>query len=153
MKSSTATLRVAADLKYLAAIRHFFEQTAAALRADKEAMLDLMQALDECACNIIVHGYQDGLGEIRVEVWCEGERLLVRLSDQAPPFDPTQAPTPDTTLPLDMRPMGGMGIHLSRHLTDAMIYRRTGNGGNELTLIKTAIPPQTSEEANHAGDR
>ena len=45
-------------------------------------------------------------------------------------------PEPDLTLPLERRPLGGMGVHLARTLTDGMRHRILPGGGNEVTLEK-----------------
>jgi serine/threonine-protein kinase RsbW len=142
------TLRVAARVEHLAEIRHFVERAAAALGAGQEAIDDLVLAVDEAATNIVVHGYQGQPGLIEVEVRREGQALLVRLRDGAPPFDPTQFPLPDVTLPLEMRPLGGLGVFLMRQSVGDMTYRVTPEGGNELTLIKHIGPrPRTGAGA------
>ena len=107
-----------------------------ALKADRDAIDDMLQAVDESATNIFVHGYRGRPGNIEIEVTQEGYVLVVRLRDQAPLFDPTRAPPPDLTLPLERRCLGGLGIHLARRFTDSVTYRKTSEGGNELTLRK-----------------
>ena len=72
--------------------------------------------------------------------------IEIRLRDQAPLFDPTRVPTPDLTLSLYKRPLGGMGVHVTRQVVDAMRYRVTPEGGNELTLVKQAIVAQSRKE-------
>lgn len=109
-----------------------------ALKAERGAIDDMIQAVDESATNIIVHGYRGQPGHIEIEVTQEGNVLVVRLRDQAPLFDPTRAPPPDLTLPLERRCVGGLGIHLARQFTDSMTFRTTSEGGNELTLRKKA---------------
>jgi serine/threonine-protein kinase RsbW len=131
-----STLRVLAELPNLAVIRRFVEETATALKADRDAIDDMTQAVDESATNIIVHGYRGRTGHIEIEVTQEGNMLVVRLRDQCPLFDPTRAPPPDLTLPLERRRLGGLGIHLTRQFTDSLTYRITFEGGNELTLRK-----------------
>ena len=138
-----------AELKNLAAIRHFVQETAAALQADPQAVHDVVLAVDEMAANVMVHGYQGGPGAVEVEVRPDGNALVVYLRDHAPPFDPTRHPLPDLTLPLDERPVGGLGVYLTRMLMDEVIYRSTPQGGNELTLVKKAILSHNSKEQNH----
>ena len=130
------SIRVLAELPNLAVIRRFVEETATALKADRRAIDDMIQAVDESATNIIVHGYRGRPGHIEIEVTQEGNVLVVRLRDQAPLFDPTRAPPSDVTLPLERRRFGGLGIHLTRRFTDSVTYRITSEGGNELTLRK-----------------
>jgi len=133
-----ASIRVLAELPNLAVIRRFVEDAATALKAGCSTIDDMIQAVDESATNIIVHGYRALPGHIEIEVTQEGDMLLVRLRDQAPLFDPTRAPPPDMTLPLEGRRFGGLGIHLTRQLTDSVTWRMTSEGGNELTLRKKA---------------
>jgi anti-sigma regulatory factor (Ser/Thr protein kinase) len=45
-------------------------------------------------------------------------------------------PEPDITLPLERRPVGGLGIFLSRKLMDEIRHRALPEGGNEVTLVK-----------------
>jgi anti-sigma regulatory factor (Ser/Thr protein kinase) len=131
-----AELFVAAQVENLAEIRRFVQEEAAALGAGEEAVCDLELAVDEAACNIICHGYGRGGGTIEVKVERDGDKLVVCLRDEAPPFDPTHHPLPDVTLPLEERPLGGLGIFLMRRSVDEMLYRVSAEGGNELTLIK-----------------
>ena len=63
-------------------------------------MGDLVQAVDELVCNVIEHGYGHGTsGPVEVQVTHDRERIVIKIVDQAPPFDPTGHPTPDLSLP------------------------------------------------------
>lgn len=128
-----------AELTHLADIRRFVQEAAAALQADPDEVYDVIQAVDESAANIITHGYRGAPGTIEVEVRPEAEALVVCLRDHAPPFDPTRLPPPDMTLPLDRRPIGGLGVYLTRKLMDEVIHQVTPQGGNLLILVKRAI--------------
>jgi serine/threonine-protein kinase RsbW len=148
-----ARLRVPAELSSLAPLRHFARDTARALGAHGKTLDDLELAVDEAVTNIIEHGYAGRSGEIEIEVRRTVEGCLVCLRDQAPPFDPTQLPEPDVTLPLAQRPVGGLGMFLVRRLMDAVRYQRTTQGYNELILVKRLDHHNpTSEEALHADD-
>lgn len=133
------TFLVSAQVENLTAIRGWLEDTAAQLGADPSAVQDLVQAADEWATNITVHGYRDEPGPIEIELTRQADALVVRLRDQAPPFDPAVIPPPDLTLPLQDRPLGGLGFFFIRKLTDRVDYRALPQGGNELTLVKKAF--------------
>ncbi|MEO7913057.1 MAG: ATP-binding protein, partial [Roseiflexaceae bacterium] len=90
-------------------------------------------AVNEVATNIVVHGYRGRPGAIEIGLRRQGDSIEIRLRDRAPLFDPTCVPTPDLTLPLHKRPLGGMGVHVTRELMDVMRYRVTPEGGNQLT--------------------
>jgi anti-sigma regulatory factor (Ser/Thr protein kinase) len=139
--SQLATLRIPADPDRLAGVRSFLRETAAARGVRPEAVPDVVQAVDESVCNIIVHGYRGNPGSIEIFVDREGDDLVVRLRDQGPTFDPTSVPTPDLDLPLDARRPGGMGVHLARQLMDEVRHRVPPGSGNELTLVKRGAFP------------
>jgi serine/threonine-protein kinase RsbW len=133
-------MRIPADVNELARVRQFIRHEAQQVGADAQAVPDIVQAVDECVTNSIVHGYRGSAGSVEVEVAVDrtGKSLIVRLQDQAPPFDPTTLPRPDTTASLDQRRLGGMGVFLARDLMDGVSYRHTEEG-NELTLTKQCI--------------
>jgi serine/threonine-protein kinase RsbW len=126
-------------LKNLSEIRRFISQTAMALSVDAATIPDVVLAVDEAATNIILHGYQGQEGIIEIELAQEGDALVVRLRDEAIPFDPTTVPPPDLTLPLEQRAPGGLGIYLIRQVMDEVMHRITSEGRNELTLVKRGI--------------
>jgi serine/threonine-protein kinase RsbW len=132
-------LRVTAELSNLNTIRHFIEESMFSLSADEDTAYELAHAVDECATNIIEHGYRGQPGSIEIEIDRAGENVTIVLRDHAPPFDPTGMPPPDLTLPLEAREPGGLGIFLARQMVDAWRYRALPDG-NELTLIKQAKP-------------
>ena len=46
------------------------------------------------------------------------------MEDDGRPFNPLNVPEPDTKQLLEVRPIGGLGIHLVRKLIDELEYRR-----------------------------
>jgi anti-sigma regulatory factor (Ser/Thr protein kinase) len=137
-------LRVSAEPANLARIRDFVEHEAVQLGADRDAALDLVQAVDESVTNILEHGYRGGPGVVEVELGAADGALTVRLRDHAPTFDPTRVPSPDLSQPLEQRPLGGMGVHLTRELTDEATHRAPPGWGNELTLVKRIQSARTA---------
>jgi anti-sigma regulatory factor (Ser/Thr protein kinase) len=95
--------------------------------------------LDELLANILSHGTSanDGVSAT-VEVESDHDRLTVTLTDDGPPFDPFRLASPDTTLSVDDRQIGGLGIHLVRELMDDVSYERR-DGQNVVVLVKTLI--------------
>ena len=144
--SNAVSLRVAADVAQLATIRSFVEQQAHALGVDASEIYDLILAVNEVATNIVVHGYRNQPGVIEIDLRRQGEAIEIRLHDQAPLFDPTGVPVPDLTLPLHKRPLGRMGVHVTRQIMDAVRYRVTPVGGNELVLVKRVMVARSRKE-------
>jgi serine/threonine-protein kinase RsbW len=150
MKSSTS-LHIEAEPKNLAVIRLFVEEAATALGVDLAVIPNVILAVDEAVSNIITHGYQGQGGVVEIEVSREENALVIRLRDEATPFDPTNVPPPDLTLPLERRAAGGLGIHLIRRVMDEMTHRLTPQGGNELTLVKKDVGEENGD--SHMADR
>jgi serine/threonine-protein kinase RsbW len=129
-----------ADRSSLAAIRAFVEAQAGAAGLPAGVVDDLIQAVDEAAANIVIHGYGDRPGPLEVEFAIlrqqKARQIRLTLRDQAPAFDPRQVQPPDLSRPFHERKAGGMGVYLIRKCIDALDYRPL-NGGNELTLTKT----------------
>jgi serine/threonine-protein kinase RsbW len=129
-------LHIDADLRNLNTIREFVRDNATILGLQPGDIFGVMLAVDEAATNIIVHGYQGQPGLIEVDIKRGKTHLAIQVRDQAPPFNPTLVPAPDLTLPLEERPIGGLGIHLMRKYMDQVTYRYTADGYNLLTLKK-----------------
>lgn len=100
-------------------------------------MDDLVQAVDEAATNIIVHGYRGEPGNIELTAELVGDDIVVTLEDRAPTFDPTRVAEPDLSIPPMQRKPGGMGVHLMRVGMDRMKHRARPGGGNILTLTRS----------------
>ncbi|HYI22711.1 MAG TPA: ATP-binding protein [Candidatus Limnocylindrales bacterium] len=135
MSQVSDVLRIRADVSELAHVRQFIRDRSRLAGANRQTTDDMVQAVDELVTNSIVHGYKGGQGAIEVEVDIRDPSLIVRLRDRARAFDPTSVAPKDTSVPLSERPAGGMGIHLSREMTDEMTYQRI-DGQNETTLVK-----------------
>jgi anti-sigma regulatory factor (Ser/Thr protein kinase) len=97
----------------------------------------LLVALDELLRNTIAYGFagHEG-GEVTVEVDLRPDRVVVTLTDNGRPFDPLGLTAPDTTLPVDERRIGGLGIHLVRRMMDEVRYQRRADR-NVVTLVKS----------------
>jgi anti-sigma regulatory factor (Ser/Thr protein kinase) len=80
--------------------------------------------LDELLANTLSYGMADHGGEVLVDFELHADRLVVTISDDGRPFDPLAQAAPDTTLPVEDRPIGGQGIHLVRKMVDDLSYHR-----------------------------
>lgn len=96
-------------------------------------------AVDELLANALSHG-RTGRDpcSVTVEVELDNERLIVTLTDDGPPFDPFKQAAPDTTLSVDERQIGGLGVHLVRELMDEVSYQRR-DGHNVVILVKQLV--------------
>lgn len=91
--------------------------------------------LDELITNTISHGNCDKKQPIDITLIKTGQTLTIQLIDAGLPFDPTLCTIPDTSLPLEQRKCGGLGILLVRQFCEYWHYTRL-NDKNILTLQK-----------------
>jgi len=104
----------------------------------EEFRYKVMLALEEAVTNVINHAFADvpPPHQVRVRLDITAERFAAEVIDNGRVFDPTSAPDPDLTLPLEQRTPGGLGIHLMRNVMDRLHYRHEA-GRNTLRLEKT----------------
>ena len=90
--------------------------------------------LDELLSNTISYGFTDEVEhEIQIYIEYADERVVVKVSDDGVPFNPFDQIGPDTTLSLEEREIGGLGILLVTEMTDSQTYQRQSNK-NIITL-------------------
>lgn len=106
----------------------------------RNTMLSMLVAVEEILVNIISYGYEDGRDhEIRIELSCKEGKITAAFTDDGKPFNILEMETPDITAPADDRPIGGLGIHLTRSMMDEVNYKRE-EGKNVLILRKKSNP-------------
>jgi anti-sigma regulatory factor (Ser/Thr protein kinase) len=131
------TLETAATRENLGELFSFVDQALTRLHTPEANRGKMMMALDEILTNVVLYAYpEDQRGTVCVCIRRDGPGITAEIVDHGQPFDPTAHPTPDVSLPLEQRPIGGLGIHLTRTLVTRMRYARE-NEANRLTLTST----------------
>ena len=100
-----------------------------------EAISDSALATDEAITNIILHGYKEPEGEIRLLFEASGNEVAITIEDDAPPFNPIQFVPAEIHGDIPDRPVGGLGILLIRNVMDAVSYEFR-DGRNIFTMKK-----------------
>jgi len=143
MKPST----VPATLDSLGAIAEYVMAAAASAGLDKRASYRLRLAVDEIATNIIVHGHTkaglQGALELRADI--DDRTLTLAIEDTGIAYDPRQAPVPDTSLPLEQRPIGGLGVYLAMKSVDEFLYERVGDRNRSTFKMHLSSAPIEEE--------
>ena len=69
-------------------------------------------ALDELIANAVTYGFA-GVTRPRIDIGLrvDGDRLVLTLTDNGAPFDPTRQVAADTESPLDERSAANLGLH------------------------------------------
>ena len=103
-----------------------FAQIAAAKGIETLTIRELHAVFDELLSNIVRYAYLDEENhDIEVVIDASSERLKITIEDDGMPFFPLEADKPDTSSPLEERPIGGLGIHLVLNMVDEFTYERT----------------------------
>ena len=85
-------------------------------------------AMEEAVSNVMMYAYPENeSGQILVEAEKNSEQVVFTITDSGKPFDPTAHAELDTTLSVEERPIGGLGIHLVRQIMDEIHYQRKDN--------------------------
>lgn len=118
-------------------VKAFVDEQLVALTCPSKARLQIKTAIDELFGNIVSYAYGDTPGDAVVHFdFDDAERLVViTFVDHGIPFNPLQKPEPDTSLAIEDRKIGGLGIFIVRKTMDDLIYVRE-NDRNVLTLRK-----------------
>jgi anti-sigma regulatory factor (Ser/Thr protein kinase) len=91
-------------------------------------VFDLYVVLDEVISNILKYAYTDDAAhEIRIKLSATDAAVEIVIEDDGRAYDPFDIAAPNLNLPLAERPIGGLGLHFVRHLTDDLRYQRQGN--------------------------
>ena len=104
--------------------------------ADK-VIHDVQLALDEVVTNIVEYGYDDDDEHlIDIKFILNEQSLKIIIIDDAKPYNILDNKDPDTSLSLDEKPIGGLGIYLVKRLMTNIDYDYR-DGKNHLLLTKS----------------
>ena len=133
-----AAIRRPGTLDHLPALVEFVREACERTGADASSCFALRLAVEEVCTNLMRHGYggRAESGPIEVSVSGVPGRLVVTITDFAPPFSPDAAPTPDIDASWEERRIGGLGWHLVKSVVDEVRYEANAAAGNRLTLVK-----------------
>ena len=140
----TFEMRIAIDLAEIDRVNAGFNKFATANGVCENVRRSLNLVFDEILNNAISYGFErPDMGRIDVSAELGNERIYVTISDDGKPYDPLSRPEPNTTLDLEVRDIGGLGVHLIRNVMDDVSYEYR-DGCNVLVLQKSLAPPPPS---------
>jgi serine/threonine-protein kinase RsbW len=131
-------LTVPGTLDSLTIIGQYVNAAAAAAGLDKKVAYRLRLAVDEIATNTIIHGYEEAsrAGDVLVRSALDQAALTITLEDTAGPFDPRNRLRPDhIDLPIEERPIGGLGVYLTTESVDRFEYEYVGNRNRNIFIV------------------
>ena len=91
---------------------------------------------EELVVNIADYAYPDGGNDfLDVEIERDEKHIMLRFCDGGVPFNPLEQPSPDISLPMEQRRIGGLGLLIVIKKMDSVTYEYT-DGKNVLTFNK-----------------
>jgi len=129
---------MAGTLAELPRIVEFVEDACEQAAIDPSARFDLQLSVEEACTNVIEHAYNGRGGELTVCFEVCGPDVQITVTDQGQPFSPAEVAMPDLSLPLEERPIGGLGIFLMQQLMDEVEFAFSAEG-NRLRMVKRGV--------------
>ena len=124
------------NIETIPELSDFIEQAAEEASLPPDISMSLNLAIEEAVANVMSYAYPHSThGDVIIDLFVTDQQLTIAIIDQGIPFDPTSQVEADTSLSVEDRPIGGLGIYLVRQLMDSINYERI-DGKNVLTLIK-----------------
>lgn len=139
--AATAEIELRNDLAELARLHAFLQSLEHSHGLNPSEVGDLRIIFEELAVNAIHYGCEAGRAHVllaRVEV--TPTMWSFEFRDDGKPFDPLTLSAPDLSCPMEICPIGGLGIHFIRELTDRLEYHYQ-EGRNVLAGAKRRLPP------------
>lgn len=91
---------------------------------------------EELVVNVVSYAYTDQTNAyLNIEIEITDGQITIKFIDGGMAFNPLEKKLPDTSLPLEERQIGGLGIFLTTRMMDEVSYERAGNE-NVLTIKK-----------------
>jgi serine/threonine-protein kinase RsbW len=135
-------MRLPASTTSLEQVAEYVRTIARLGNLQQDACYRLRLAADELVSNIIMHGYEEGPGEIELSGGVTDEEVWLRIADGSPQFDPhtVHREPPPATLPAAERKLGGLGIFLAFSAVDNFEYEfKDGLNINTLRMLRTRV--------------
>jgi anti-sigma regulatory factor (Ser/Thr protein kinase) len=122
------SLKIGNNLNELAELCHKVHNFLQEEKMPASPIYKIDLSLEEMLTNVIKYSYDDaGRHEISVALRIDPNLILLEMRDDGHEFNPLEAPLVDLSGEITQRPVGGMGIHLTRTMVDAISYSRDGN--------------------------
>lgn len=132
----TNTLYIKNELEQLTRLYEFLNQQASAFGLEEQLLMQIKLAVEEVVTNVILYAYPDRKDQdIRIDMSLENGLLTIVITDNGIAFNPLEREEPDISLPMEERPIGGLGIYLVKQLMTNVTYTRS-SGKNTLTMTK-----------------
>jgi len=112
----------------------WIEKTRAEWNISKELANKIDICVEEVFANILHYAYSDKVGMFEVEFKKTEDNIILEFQDEGVVFNPLDKPDPNLHLPPEKKALGGLGIYLTKKMSDDVAYKRENNK-NILTIM------------------
>ena len=89
---------------------------------NQKLLLKIDLVVEEIFANIANYAYNNGDGDVEIEVKNIDNKVVILFEDSGVPFNPLEVPEVDVALPTEEREIGGLGIYMVRKIMDNVEY-------------------------------
>ncbi len=136
-------ISLSTDLSSITELEQSLEEFASAHELDMKLQNRLNLMLEELITNSVNYSLKTISGpELELSLSLEEQVVVARIEDNGPMFNPfSDAPEADTTSSLEDRPVGGLGVYLTKKFADKYTYERIGERNRVTLWWKTGKTP------------
>jgi len=138
LRNGEAAISLPAVRKEFTTLQDWLNSISVELALPKKTVRQMMVATDEIFTNIAEYAYQGETGLVDVAVSYDKANGVIGLSfvDSGIAFNPLEeAATPDVTLPLNERAIGGLGLFMVKKMASSLEYLRS----DDKNILKVAL--------------
>lgn len=127
MQNHSISIHIDNEIAEITRVADAVNYMARDLYISQRTVNEMNVVLDEVLSNIIQYGYESaGQQRIRIQLSLHEDRFCAVIEDDGKPFDPTKQHLPPLNADAASRPIGGLGLHFVKALTDEASYSRVG---------------------------
>ncbi|MCD8082304.1 MAG: ATP-binding protein [Clostridiales bacterium] len=83
-------------------------------------------SVEELFTNVASYAYGPDGGMVRIDCWTQadpdGKEMMISLKDWGIPYNPFARANPDLSIPVEERPIGGLGVYMVKKFMDRTEY-------------------------------
>lgn len=130
-------LEVPADMSHLDEVMGLINELLDKVSISDSDKMKVELAVEEMFTNIASYAYEDdnGYASVTCKLTDHPGEIVICFSDTGKPYNPLLKPDPDVEASADERPIGGLGIFMTKKIMDNITYEYKDNK-NVLTISK-----------------
>ena len=130
-------LTLEARIENLAQALAFIDERLEARACGPKVRMRIDVATEEIFVNIARYAYAPDTGPVTIRLAIRDGAAVITFIDRGVPYNPLDSPEPDLALPLEERPIGGLGVHLVKKSMDSVAYEY--KDGRNVFVMRKAL--------------